>query len=574
MNAMRSTSSRTTQRESSSPRRSIPLRTKVLALGGLALLVACTSVVSEDAVQCSSDADCLARGPDFVDSVCNPTGLCEAKAPTAVTEAPPECTKTSDCSSKGANLVCSPIHKKCAPLPLSDGECSVAYGDPMADGAVLFGLLSEIGHDDTLYFRQQQHLTAARLAFQEFFDKAGVVFPGNRKAALIACSEHYSRRVSAQLANIGVRAVIGPSSEERQKPVVETLIKARVPSFSPWINGNPSSVIPEATGFAWLAGFRRADVVAPLNALMAEQEAKLKADSAGAITSVRVAVIINTPSSSSFNAFAEYGDLMDQRLIFNGKSAVENQRDAACNNCYQRFETSQAALNVVAKRAQDIVAFNPHFIVPFADIDWGAQLLPKLEELYAAAPVTTNRPIYLQTFLQIEDAGYKSLNTADAAVRKRVTGIRPIRDNSFEVFQNKFREAVRPVSDPSKLGPDPNPGAGRAFETALLLLMSTYSALQDKADAAPEDVVAALKTVTDPAAATKVTLNDIQIGIAALNKKEHVKLSGLFTTFDFDGTTYSAPPTWTTWCLGDKGQYVSGARVFKDGSFGAPVFCP
>jgi len=535
----------------------------------LGTALACTAVVSEDAVQCSSDADCAARGPDFAGTICNPTGFCAPGQSTTAPGPPPECSKNSDCTARGANQVCSSISQKC--IQVTSNECSVAYGTPEVDGTVLFGLISEIGRDDTLYFRQQQHLNAAKLAFTEFFDKAGARFPGNRGAALIACSEHFPRRVSAHLANIGVKALIGPSSEERQRAVVETLLPARVPSFSPWINGNPSAVIPESSGFAWLASFQRSDVVAPVNALLAEQEVKLKG--AAGLANVRVAVVINSPTTSTFNAFAEYGDLMDQRLIFNGKSAVENERDAACGNCYKRFGTSQAELAVVEKRADDIIAFKPHFILPYADIDWGAQLLPKLEEKYALQPVDVPRPIYIHPFLQIEDAGYKSLLVANADTRKRITGIRPVRDNSFEVFQNKFREAFRPPTAPEKLGPEPNPGAGRAFETALLLLFSTYAALGENQAATPEDVVAALKLVTDATAPTKITLNDIPAGVQRLNAKERINLEGLFTFFDFDVATQSSRATWTTWCVGDKGQYVSGSRVFKDGTFGPPVFC-
>lgn len=535
-----------------------------------ALVVACTAVVSEDPVQCSNDADCEARGPDFKDTTCNPAGLCVPKV--GISQAAVECSKTSECKSKGNDFLCNPHVHKCVQLN-TEPECSVVYGDALADNVVLYGLLSEIGKSDTLYFRQAQHMSAAKLAFAEFFDKAGVRFPNGGTGALVACSQHYPKRVSAYLANLGVKAVIGPSSEDLQKRVVETLLPARVPSFSPWINGNPSAVIPEATNFAWLVGFRRSDVVLPLNALLAEQEAKVKADSAGAIQSVRVAVVINEPSLPGFNAFAEYGDLMDQRLTFNGKSAVENERDSGCANCYKRFTTSQAAPDVVNANAEAIKAFKPHFIIPFADIDWGAQLLPRLEQLYAAEPAGTFKPIYLQTFLQIEDAGYRALPVANADVRKRITGIRPLRDNSFEVFQNKFRETYRPASSPEKLGPEPNPGAGRAFETSLLLLFATYAAMTSNQELLPEDVVEAVKLVTDATAPTKVTLNDIPVGVQRLNAKERINLEGLFTFFDFDVKTNSAPPTWTTWCVKSAGQYESGTRVFRDGSFGVPAFC-
>jgi hypothetical protein len=265
---------------------------------------------------------------------------------------------------------------------------------------------------------------------------------------------------------------------------------------------------------------------------------------------------------------------MDQRLIFNGKSAVENQRDPACGNCYQRFSTSQAAKDVVEQKAKDIIAFKPDIIIPFADIDWGAQLLPKLEELYALEPVTTFRPVYAHAFLQIEDQGYKFLNAANDEVRKRVTGIRPVRDNSFEVFSNKFKDAYRSPSTPDKLGGEPNPGAGRAFETVLLLLFATHAALVEDPAAGPQSIVASLKKVTDKTSPTKVTLNDIPNGVARLNAKENIDLIGLFTSFAFEEKTQSARASWATWCLTSSATYVGGTRVFQNGTFGPTEYCP
>jgi hypothetical protein len=154
-----------------------------------------------------------------------------------------------------------------------------------------------------------------------------------------------------------------------------------------------------------------------------------------------------------------------------------------------------------------------------------------------------------------------------------VTGVRQIRDNGFELFQDKFQNQFRPPSDPSKLGPEPNRGAGGAFETALLLLFSTYAALTENAEIEPSDVVEALKRVTDQAAPTKVTLNDIPTGIQRLNAKEPIRFTGLFTNFDFDYATSAARPRWTTWCLSPTGQLVSN-REYLNGEFVPKGLCP
>lgn len=548
---------------------------RFILAGIVGLAAACTAIVTAEPVQCQNDGDCTKRGPDFVDTMCNADRLCVAKplvAPTPVVDSgpPPECAKNSDCASKGAGFVCSSNIHKCTQIE-ADG-CSVVYGDATADGTILYGLLSEIGRDDTNYFRQLPYVSAAKLAFSEFFDRAGVKFPGDVKGALIACSEYRPRKVSAHLANLGVKAIIGPSSEERQKAVVETLLPAKIPSFTPWMNGNPASVVQGSTGFAWLAGFQRSDVVGPLNALIEERQVDIRTPTK---PKIRVAVVVNEAVPPAFNAYLEYGELMDQRLRFNDKTAVENQNDLTCDGpCYKRFVTNQAPLATVTERAIAIAAFKPDIIIPFTDIDWGAQLLPALETEFAKVP-EAERPLYVQAFLQIEDAGYTQLNAGDPKLRKRITGIRPLRDNSFEVFVNKFRAAYAPPDAGAVLGPPPNPGAGRAFETSLLLLLTTYAALVEKPNATPEEIVAALPKTTD-SKATRITLNDLVAGVAQLNAKAPINFDGLFTFFDLDLTSHSSPATWTTWCLANDATYVSPpGRVYKAPIFeGTASLCP
>ena len=547
---------------------------------GLVGLVACTAIVtSDDAVQCNTDADCAKRGPDFANTVCS-AGFCAPKAPSASSSGGAEagtgipnaeCRKNADCASKGKNYVCSSNMGKCAPTESED--CSIVYGDPTVEGTVLYGILSEQSKDDSNYFRQIQYSIAAKLAFKEFFETAGVQLAGSRKAALIGCTEHSPRRASALLGNAGVKAVIGPAAEDRQLPVVETLLPARIPSFTPWINGNPASVKEGSAGFAWLAGFERAEVFPPLNALLKEKESALIA---GGKTKVRVIVVGNAQNPdvpTTFNGYGEYGDFADQRLVFNGKTAIENSNDASCEQkaCYRRVTTNQAEKDVVQQRAKDIAAFKPDIIIPFSDIDWGAQLLPALENEFASIADPTQRPIYIHPFLQIEDTGYKSLPVTDAALRARITGIRAIRDNSFEIFTQKFKAAL---ATEASVGTDPNPGAGRAFETSLLILLASYAAFQANPEPTPEQIVAALPKVTD-SKATRVTLNDLVSGVGALNSGQTINFDGLFSFFDLDYTKHSSPATWTTWCVNNVAQYQSTNRVFKTDKFdGTASPCP
>ena len=551
---------------------------RAATLAGVLGLVACTAIVtSDDPVQCKNDGDCTKRGADFVDSMCA-AGFCVPKpvastTPDASTAQPEastgipgaECTTNAECASKGAGFVCSSNMGKCAPTTSED--CAVVYGDPTVEGTVLYGLMSEVGLGDTNYFRQKPYEYAAKLAFKEFFETTGVKFPGGRGGALIACSEHFPRRSAALLGNAGVKAIIGPSGEDRQRPVLETILPARIPTFTPWINGNPAAVVDGSSGFAWLAGFQRTEVIGPLNAYLAEKEKAIRATNGN--KKIRVAVVINHPSPdvpTSFNAYGEFYDLTNQRLFFNASTAILNATDPdpACSGggCFKQFDTNQSTLADVTARAQAIADFKPDVVIPFTDIDWGAQLLQALEPAFATAGIA---PIYIHPFLQIEDAGYRALDLTDPKIRARVGGIRAIRDNSFEVFSGKY---VAALTTAAAVGAAPNPGAGRAFETSLLLLLASYAAFVDNANASPEQIVAALPQVTkSDAGVPRITLTDLQNAVSTLNQKQPINFDGLFSTFDLDFSQHSSPATWTEWCPTELGQYVSSGRAFKGDKF-------
>lgn len=547
---------------------------RVATLAGVLGLVACTAIVtSDDPVQCKNDGDCTKRGADFADSTCS-AGFCVPKPPASTTpdastepEASTgipgaECTTNAECASKGAGFVCSSNMGKCAPTTSED--CAVVYGDPTVEGTVLYGLMSEVGVGDTNYFRQKPYEYAAKLAFKEFFETTAVKFPGGRGGALISCSEHAPRRAAALLGNAGVKAILGPSGEDRQRPILETILPARIPTFSPWINGNPAAVVEGSSGFAWLAGFQRSEVIAPLNAYLADKEKAIRAKNGN--KKIRVAVVINHPSAdvpASFNAYGEFYDLTNQRLSFNGTTAILNASDPECTGgCFKQFDTNQSIPANVLARAQDIADFKPDVVIPFTDIDFGAQLLQKLENAFASASIA---PTYIHPFLQIEDAGYRALNLSDPTLRDRIGGIRPIRDNSFEVFSGKY---VAALTTPTAVGAAPNPGAGRAFETSLLLLLASYAAFVDHANASPEQIVAALPQVTkSDSGVPRITLTDLSTAVATLNQKQPINFDGLFSTFDLDFAQHSSPATWTEWCPTDLGQYVSSGRVFKTDTF-------
>lgn len=108
-----------------------------IALGAAALITACTLATNETTTQCRSQADCLARGPDYANTTCSAERVC-----TKIVVADKACTKNQECSDKagGAPVICRKSDGVCVNL-LTD-ECPVVYADKselLNDATVFIG---------------------------------------------------------------------------------------------------------------------------------------------------------------------------------------------------------------------------------------------------------------------------------------------------------------------------------------------------------------------------------------------------------------------------------------------------
>jgi len=112
------------------------LRFTLLASAVMASVVgACTLATNETSTQCRSQADCLARGPEFAYTTCTAQRVCEK-----IVVADKACTTNQECSDKagGAPVVCRQSDGVC--INLTTDDCSVVYADK-----------SELLNDNTVF---------------------------------------------------------------------------------------------------------------------------------------------------------------------------------------------------------------------------------------------------------------------------------------------------------------------------------------------------------------------------------------------------------------------------------------
>ena len=122
-------------------------RARVAAVGGIAALVfavgyrglGCAAVTNTTAVQCTSEAECLGRGPEFAGTTCDKATKTCVKLP----EDTDLCSKNQECIDRagGAPAICQKATRKC--VPLTTAECPTVLAKPgqlLDDNTVVIGV--------------------------------------------------------------------------------------------------------------------------------------------------------------------------------------------------------------------------------------------------------------------------------------------------------------------------------------------------------------------------------------------------------------------------------------------------
>lgn len=543
----------------------------LLATSGLAALSgaldACSLYANGETVQCNEDSDCQSRGPDFAGTGCAKAGpkagFC-IDARERVTTG--ECVENADCVDiKGPGSVCaigSDEVPRCVQV-ITD-ECPVVVGNPFIEGTQLFGVVGDILPSDPGYVRDYAHLAGATVALNELQAGRGIELPGKKRIALVGCTQSRPRSSGAHLTELGAKAVVGPTDEASLLRVAEQTVGAKIPLITASFGNDSASAVPSGSSYVFLAGPAREAVVALLNAYLSEIAADVKSSRG----SVRVAVVLGKGRSL-------LGQQLSERLTFNGKTAIVNQNDPSCGNCYRAIEASKLT---PAQVADELATFGATVIVPLTDTTWGAQTLPALESRISTA---AQKPVYVHPVMAEEDPGYRVLAASDPAFRKRFVGLWPSRDDgAFASFRERYRAAT--ASRAGVLGPEPTLAAARAYDATTALFYAAYSAGRRAPDGklTGAGVAAAMANVTSKGA-RRIGPGPLEAldAIGELNKADadaaKVDFDGLLSTFEL-GTERAIPTRWQIVCLDTFGKYSGTARSIRDGGAfegGTPGLC-
>ncbi|MBP9113041.1 MAG: hypothetical protein KBF88_09555 [Polyangiaceae bacterium] len=515
----------------------------------------CTTLVTHSpAIQCESDDECV-YGYGFKNTKC------------VANACVPQCGKNSDCA-KGQ------LCHESACVSVANANCTeVGFPVPgvkpekfepgvVPDNAVVLGLIARLDRGDPAYTLDNTYSKAMRLFLQELGENK---LPGGRTIYPVACSQTNPTASAKHLADLGAAAILGPSDDDRTfRAVGEVAIPRNVALIDGLVFQNTAKAVPGAKNLSWATSFQPSEAIAPLARYVAQREIQVKA--AHAVDKIRVALVWGGGETDEFLAFR---GLADGALVFNGKSAIE-QEGADCGGpCYVRYNSQDVAFK--AGEVDRMIAQKPNLIVVVAGpFDWGTLGVVNLEKKW---PNGVPRPYYAQAFLKYEDTAFASLhdtvaNGSDlfgyggkpadqASLRTRAGGIRVIRDNSYEIFRSKFR---------SSYGIDPYYTTGRIYESTILATYALYAAAGKSATAplnglAVADNILAVSRGGEGATVISPIPQDIPKAVGLLLNQKPIKLNGLFSTFDWDEEVQNVRHGWETWCM-RQNEYISTAAKF------------
>lgn len=503
-----------------------------------------------------------------------------------------------------------------------DAECvndssgkQLVFGDPNVPNPVVVGFVGDVTRStskdttalfDPKFLQEGDDIRAAALPLS--FMRS--IMPD---VLLVGCSQQRNANYSAQPATehllaLGAKAIVGPTLSSTFGQAAEVIaasldakgnvLRFGTPLFGPWVLGNSAASVRGTDKLLFFPGPFAQDILAPLNALVANREALIR-QKKGLTANQPIKVFVYYYSAppaqnrlgSNFDEYKDLQPLIAQNLKFNGRGAAEQ-----AETIFQSM-TSDGQAPATAKVVAAINAMKPDLIIPFAGAsDWeapfvGVEALVKAAadaDAAATPPVTvpTFLPQYVHPFIFFESAyasqPYFKDNTFN--ILSRVTGIRPTRAQAYEAFKKRLKDEFGIGSGEL----DFKLGLGRAYDASLLLFYSLYAArspsgtlkLRGPNDFTGREVADALARVTDISVpdttefrfdANPGNLNSV---ISVLTSGKNVKLKGLHATMDFD-TVGHTPIVWESWCVDpvDTKRNIPNRSILPDGTLGTDVKC-
>jgi len=347
-------------------------------IGPIVLLLGALSVLSIGgcSLQCLSESECLAKGPAFANTTCDPT----TKTCVALQSGQDLCKATTDCvTSHGPEYICRRSDKKCVALKtpecpfLMDSPTIASYKDP---NVIILGALTP-ANDNALGTMMEK---SVELAQQDFSTSDNFLPPvtgttATRPVVIVGCNEFGAgndgllRAANHLVKDLQVPIILGPVDSGNDAVVeVNVALPNKVLSILPTSTLSGLSSLPSMSTalLTWRLNYSDATLASTVGDLF-KTVLPARAQTLGIIHAgdpLKVAVIEEN------NLFGlTIGGKVQAQIQFNGKSAIDNAQDQPPHYMLGNVGDQRDTVNnprpdaTVAAVVAAVLQFQPHIIV-------------------------------------------------------------------------------------------------------------------------------------------------------------------------------------------------------------------
>lgn len=526
---------------------------RLALLSAIPIATACSLLVTTDADQCSTTADCIAKGGAFADSVCTTNHVCIANA----------CTSNAQCAASarpGEHWICRHADFKCAPLESQD--CQTLLADPediTNDATIWLGtLLPVTGDNASEGLPNQNGVEVARREFKTTVNGLPPAKPdGPRQPiAFVACTDadDPDRAAHHLVDDVKVPAIIGPAfSGVLIKVATDVTIKGGTLIISPSATSPFITTIQkDPPRLVWRTCPSDTEQSIAMSQLLATKiETDLHAPAGPLKTGDQLRLAVVHKGDAYGTGLA--GALFDV-VKFNGKTAAENQ---GANN-YKAFDYGDPkaadAETKYAKAVDDLNAYAPHVIVAIGTVEVVTKVYAPLEGKWSTAA-------YKPRWLLADGAEIPEVVTAidgNVDLRHRtlgtVPGVAPTA-TLYQLFSSRYQSMI---SDGTK----PDQYTASAYDAAYLLAYAAAAAQDQPLTGAV--FAKELARMVPPGKLEAGRQEQINDALDELLAGRNIDYDGASGPLDFDVTIGEAPADIQVWCVAPDG---AGSKLSLSGMF-------
>jgi branched-chain amino acid transport system substrate-binding protein len=511
------------------------------------LSTACSAIVDTEADQCTTDADCQAKGATFAGTTCSAQKICVKNAGLGGSggsggasgeggsSGQTGCTTNKECSDQSgdANQICRKRDGTC--IALTSQDCTQVLGSVESDETILLGFMGPLVGDFSSI--GLPILAGASLARTEIETRANGLPGGTggkrRPLAIVACHDLDDpiRAAEHLVKTVGVPAIIGPAFSGVTLNVATTVTVPNGVLTMSASATSPAITQIEDNGLAWRAVPSDAIQAIPMSILVTQIETEVR-EKLGLAASDKIKVAMTVKGDAYGTGLAE---AILPQLTFNGKPAI----DAANSDFFLRLDYPDDPTFDATPLVSQVVTFKPNITIVLGTNEGIQKVTTGIESSWPTTGTPPPRTSYL-----FPDGGrlpeLLALIGPDDNFRKRIVGTVPGKKGPlYDAFRIRYKAANQNA--------EPGTYAENAYDAVYLLGYSLAVTAGQPVTGAT--IATGLGKLVPPGTQIDSGPNALNDAFTTLKTGNDIDFNGASGPLDFNLSTGEAPADIDIWCV-------------------------